>query len=98
LDNGVKVVDRVLVVVALKGEDNRGCYSRLGLVVSKKVGNAITRNRIKRVIRESFRMSEQKSLCNFDVVVIARAAARNSSNATIKTSFEKHLKNVTISK
>jgi ribonuclease P protein component len=50
-------------------------HSRLGLAVSRKVGNAVTRNRVKRRLREIFRMllAEHPLCC--DIVVVARSTA-----------------------
>lgn len=49
--------------------------ARLGITASRKVGNAVARNRVKRRIREWFRRCGQARLQGFDVVVIARASA-----------------------
>ncbi len=48
-------------------EDNN---ARLGLSVSKKVGNAVQRNRVKRILREEFRNSSVRFL-NLDILVVA---------------------------
>jgi ribonuclease P protein component len=48
---------------------------RLGITVSRKVGNAVTRNRLKRVIREWFRVSRGGLSPAGDLVVIARKGA-----------------------
>lgn len=54
--------------------------SRLGLAVSKKVDKrAVTRNKIKRIIRESFRF-HQKQLTGWDIVVVAKPAINNLTN------------------
>ena len=45
-------------------------YSRLGLSVSKRVGKAVTRNRIKRRIRELFRTQKKSLPQGFDIIVI----------------------------
>jgi ribonuclease P protein component len=49
--------------------------ARFGITVTRKVGNAVTRNRIKRVVRESFRLLGDVFPAHLDVVVVARAAA-----------------------
>ncbi|MFA4925564.1 MAG: ribonuclease P protein component [Candidatus Aminicenantales bacterium] len=47
-------------------------YSRVGVVVSKKVGKATVRNRVKRRLRELFRRNKQLLAGHFDLVFIAR--------------------------
>ena len=49
--------------------------SRLGLPVSRKIGNAVVRNRVKRRIREIFRRDPRRLVPNHDVVVIAKTGA-----------------------
>ncbi len=48
---------------------------RLGITASKKVGNSVQRNRVKRLIREAFRMLKHKLLPYYDIVVVGRTAA-----------------------
>lgn len=71
-----------------------GPVARLGLSIAARiVGNAVARNRIKRLIRESFR-HHQHDLPAADIVVNARAGARNADNASIVRSLERHWQNV----
>ena len=49
--------------------------TRLGLIVSKRVGNAVNRNRVKRLIREFFRLNKSLFPVSYDVVVIAKPGA-----------------------
>lgn len=57
--------------------------TRLGLVVSRKVGGAVVRNRVKRLVREWFRRSRDELPRDVDVVVIARPAAAEMPAAEI---------------
>ena len=61
--------------------------NRLGISVSKKVGNSVVRHRIARLIRESYRLSEEQFRCGFDFVVIARSSAKGASFEEIRSAF-----------
>ncbi len=54
---------------------NRRETTRLGITVSKKLGNAPKRNRIRRIIREGFRSQQDLLPCGYDIVVVARFRA-----------------------
>lgn len=51
---------------------NRSNGLRLGITASKKVGKSVCRNRLKRLIRESYRMYEDYVKDGFDMIVVAR--------------------------
>lgn len=53
--------------------------NRLGISVSKKVGNSIIRHRLTRLIRESYRLREERFQIGLDIVVIARDAAKGKT-------------------
>jgi len=55
---------------------NGGQPTRLGLAIGRKVGNAVRRNRIKRLIREAFRLNQHRFPDGLDLVVVVRKGAQ----------------------
>ena len=74
--NGRSFANRYLVMYIL---ENGSSGNRLGISVSKKVGNSVVRHRIKRLIKESYRLNEDSFLSGYDIVVIARVTANKIS-------------------
>lgn len=65
-------------------------HARLGLAISKKtIRQAVDRNRIKRVIRECFRLN-RNALDSLDIVVMARQAAVESDGHVLRGSLDRH--------
>jgi ribonuclease P protein component len=71
--NGRRVFTRnfVLMLAAREPSEDHPC-ARLGITASRRVGNAVERNRAKRLIREAFRATRELWAEDLDVVVIAR--------------------------
>jgi len=69
---GAVASDAVLVVHAVRGKEP---WARIGLSVSKRVGNSPMRNRWKRLIRESFRLQKAQLPLNIDIVVRPKRGA-----------------------
>lgn len=69
---GRKVHTAHYLMMVLPRSDER---TRLGLTVTKKIGTAVERNRVKRVLREVFRLNRSLFPSGFDIVVIAKSGA-----------------------
>ena len=82
--NGKSYANKYLVMYVL--ENNKGT-NRLGISVSKKVGNSVIRHRITRLIRESYRLHENIFNSGLDIVVIARNSASSVSYYEIESAL-----------
>ncbi len=83
----IKSTDRFFTLLVIKNDCG---YPRLGLAIAKKnIRKAVTRNLIKRTVRENFRLQQQE-LINFDIVVLARRDAASASPALLRKSLDKH--------
>jgi len=79
--------DRLFTILAVK---NGMSHARLGLAISKKnARRAVDRNRIKRLVRESFRLNLNK-LAALDLVVMARPETKQAENRQIIHSLQQH--------
>ena len=73
---GRSYANRLLVMYTLKNDSDR---NRLGISVSKKVGNSVVRHHITRLVRESYRLHEDMFNSGLDMVVVTRKNAVNCS-------------------
>ncbi len=74
--NGRSLANKYMVMYVL---DNGLNENRLGISVSKKVGNSVIRHRITRLIREAYRLNCEKFKSGYDIVIIARVTAKGKS-------------------
>ena len=65
--------------LVLYARKNRTCTNRVGLTVSKKLGGAVTRNRVRRRLREVYRLHEAQFQPGWDIVVVARSRCIDAS-------------------
>ncbi len=85
--NGKSYANKLLVMYVYEtGRDE----TRIGISVSKKVGNSVVRHRVTRLVRESFRLHREKTNSGLDIIVVARAAAAASDYKKIESAY-RHL-------
>jgi len=77
---GKSSVNACLAVYCRK---NRLKCNRLGITVGSKVGKAVVRNRVRRRIREAYRLHEPEMACGYDIVVVARVRAAHEDYAAL---------------
>ena len=65
---------------------NRGTENRLGVTVSTKIGGAVERNRVRRRLKEIYRLNEEKLMPGYDVVLVARVKSRFTGFSELETS------------
>lgn len=82
--NGRSKANKYLIMYIL---ENNTPYNRLGISVSKKVGNSVIRHRIKRLLKESYRLQENMFNSGLDIVVIARGSASSISFKDMDSAF-----------
>ena len=82
--HGKSYANKYLVMYVL---DNKLDENRFGITVSKKVGNSVVRHRITRLIRECIRLQESNILTEYDIVIVARKAAKDKKYQDIESAF-----------
>ncbi|MCR4933914.1 MAG: ribonuclease P protein component [Lachnospiraceae bacterium] len=73
---GKSYANKFLIMYVVENGEER---NRLGISVSKKVGNSVVRHRVKRLIRESYRLQEAVFNSGLDIVIVARSSSAGIS-------------------
>lgn len=83
-NEGTSLANKYLVMYV---RENQSEKNRLGISVSKKVGNSIVRHRLTRLVRESYRLQEERFRCGIDIVVIVRNSAKGKNYHEIESAL-----------
>ncbi|MBS7360662.1 MAG: ribonuclease P protein component [Oscillospiraceae bacterium] len=89
-NRGKAIINPALVIYYSK---NRAGICRIGITASKKVGNAVERNRSRRVIKEAFRNIAKEIEPCFDFVLVARSKTKHLKSTHIENVLRDTLKN-----
>lgn len=81
---GKSYANKYLVMYVLENQTGK---NRIGISVSKKVGNSVIRHHLTRLIRESYRLHEDIFHSSLDIVVIARSTARSISYCEVESAL-----------
>ena len=81
---GRSFANKLLVMYVIKTERED---TRIGISVSKKVGNSVVRHHITRLVRESYRLNKDRVKTVLDIVFVARAAAKESDFKKIESAY-----------
>ena len=82
--NGRSRANKYLVMYVVENNQN---INRLGISISKKVGNSIIRHHFCRLVRESYRLHEEIFNSGLDIVVLARQSAKDASYHDIESAL-----------
>ena len=87
--NGISYANKYLVMYVMTNDlqKNNQPINRIGISISKKVGNSVVRHRFCRLVRESYRLHEEIFNSGLDIVVVARTSAKECTYAQIESAL-----------
>lgn len=88
---GKSIANDLLVLYIFKNRKNKDSksdiYNKVGISVSKKVGNSVVRSRTKRLITESYRLKEDKLDKGYDFIFVARTRVKDKNYHDVEKSM-----------
>lgn len=85
---GQSKANKYLIMYVLENTSiHKEVGNRVGISVSKKVGNSVVRSRTKRLIKEAYRLNQDRIAPGYEIIVIARPTAKDKSYAEIESAL-----------
>lgn len=88
-DKGISKSNKHLVIFFIKNDLD---YNRIGFSVTKKLGNAVTRNKVRRLIRESYRIYKDDIKTGYDIIFLSRVRCKDATYKEVESSILNLLK------
>lgn len=82
--SGKSYANKMVVLYVLPNNSN---VRRIGFAAGKRLGNAVVRNRVKRLLRDSYRLNQSKLMSGMDLILVGRQAAVNSNRMAVEKAF-----------
>lgn len=82
--NGISKANKVFVMYVMKNQSER---NRIGISVSKKVGNSVVRHHLTRLVRESYRLNETSFKRGYDFIIMLRQGTADKTYHEIENSL-----------
>ena len=73
--------------LVLYAKHNRTGHNRVGITVGKKLGHAVVRNRVRRRLREVYRLNEAKFAPGWDIVIVARSRCIRAKFSELENAY-----------
>ena len=89
---GKSYANKLLVLYVFNNKEENELYNKVGISVSKKVGNSVVRSRSKRLIYESYRLNVKDIKTGYDFVFVARSAINEKKYSDVEAAMINLLK------